>query len=97
MTFYKTTISFSLSPSLFPSLSTYLPLPAIANIYPAQTTYLLPTTYHIYPYSTYLAQPNYPADDDDNYTQVISLARYPADDDDNHLKNLGGMYVANNK
>lgn len=82
MTFYKTTISFSLSPSLFPSLSTHLPLLAIANIYPAQTTsYLPPTTYHLYPYSTYLAQPS----------------NYPADDDDNHLKNLGSMYVANSK
>lgn len=83
MTFYKTTISFPLSPSLFPSLSTHLPLPAIANIYPAQTTYLLPTTYHLNPSSTYLAQPNYPADTTN--TQVISLARYPAEDD-NHLK-----------
>lgn len=63
MTFYKTIIS--LSPRL--SLS-HLPIPAIANIYPAQTTSYLPPRYHLNPYSTYLAQPDYPADDDDNYT-----------------------------
>lgn len=75
-----------LSLALALPLSLHTPTSSSHREHLSSTDYLLPPTYHLNPYSTYLAQPNYPADDDDNYTQVISLARYPADDDDNHPK-----------